>query len=80
MADMKEIIISKIGEIVEMIKKDEGVSKNFASNPVKTVEGILGVDLPDEAVMKIVDGVKAKISGGDKLDDIIGSVKNLLGK
>ena len=58
MFDVKE----KIDELVKKITSDKNLAKNFAKNPVKTVEDLLGVDLPDEIVKKVIDGVKAKVS------------------
>ncbi len=68
-------IKAKINELVEKIKGDENLLANFKSNPVKTVEGLIGVDLPDDKVSSIVDGIKAKISFdslGDKLGGLFG--------
>ncbi|MCH5344622.1 MAG: hypothetical protein J1E64_11330 [Acetatifactor sp.] len=70
--DIKE----KINEIVEKIKKDPSLMEQFQKEPVKAVEKVLGVDLPDDVVEKIVDGVKAKISV-DKVSDLAGSIKKL---
>lgn len=70
--DIKE----KINEIVEKIKKDPALMEQFQKEPVKAVEKVLGVDLPDDVVEKIVDGVKAKISV-DKVSDLAGSIKKL---
>ena len=45
----------------------------------KTVEKLLDIDLPDEMIEKVVEGVKAKI----KVDDVKGildGVKGLFGK
>ena len=72
MVDIK----AKIEEVVEKVKGDDGFKKQFKDNPVKAVESLLGVDLPDEAVKKIVDGVKAKVSL-DGAKDIVGKIKGL---
>ena len=40
------------------------------------MEGIIGVDLPDDAMQKVVEGVKGKISL-DKLSGALDSVKKL---
>ena len=55
-------IKAKIDEIVTKVKSDKDIAKKFKENPVKLVEEIAGVDLPDGAIDKIVDGVKAKVS------------------
>ena len=61
---------AQITEAVEKITKDENLRQKFMKEPVKTIEGLFGVDLPDESVQKIVDGVKAKISV-DKIGGIL---------
>ena len=72
-------IKAKIDELVEKVTKDKTIAAKFQKDPVKTIEGLLGVDLPDDQVEKIVSGVKAKI-GADKLSDALGGLGSLLGK
>lgn len=72
MVDIKE----KITEIVEKITKDEKLKEQFKKDPVKAVESTLGVDLPDDAVKKIVDGVKAKVTL-ESANDIASKLKKL---
>ena len=55
----------KIEEIVKKITSDKNLLSEFKSNPVKVVEKLIGIDLPDDKINSIVDGVKAKISVGD---------------
>ncbi len=72
--DIKE----KIEEIVNKVKDDKDFKDDFKKDPVKAIEGILGVNLPDEQIEKIVDGVKAKInfdSIGDKIEDLFDKFK-----
>ena len=70
--DIKE----KITEIVDKIKNDDDLKEQFTKDPVKVVEKLLGVDLPDDIVNKVVDGVKSKITV-DKAKDVFGSIKKL---
>ena len=70
--DIKE----KITELVNKITKDEALQKQFKENPVKAVESLLGVDLPDEQVQKIVEGVKAKLTV-DTAKDAVEKLKKL---
>ena len=72
-------IKAKIEEIVEKVKSNPAMLKKFQSNPVGVVEDLLGVDLPDDIIEKIVDGVKAKISI-DKVGDALGALGGLFGK
>ena len=69
-------IKAKITELVAKIKSDKEVQAQFMSDPVKAVEKLLGVDLPDDMVEKIVDGVKAKLTA-DKLAGGLGALKKL---
>ncbi len=64
-------IKAKVTELVDKAKKDEKFKAELSKNPVKAVEGVIGVDLPDDQVKKIVDGVKAKVSL-DNAGDILG--------
>lgn len=55
-------IKAHITKIVDEITKNPKTKEEFKKEPVKVVEKIIGVDLPDDMVMKIVDGVKAKVT------------------
>lgn len=69
-------IKAKIEELAEKIKNDKDLLNKFNSNPVATLEGLLGVDLPDAQVQQLIDGIKAKIS----IDDIGDKLGGLFGK
>lgn len=62
-------IKGKIGEITDKVKNDKDFTKDLASNPVKAVEKVTGVDLPDEKINKVVDTAK------DKIGDVINKIK-----
>ncbi len=68
-------IKAKIEEIVEKVKADPDFAKDFQADPVKAVEKVIGVDLPDDMINKVIDGVKAKIS----VDDVKEKLGGLLG-
>lgn len=70
--DIKE----KIEELVNKVKNDKDFGDDFKKDPVKAVEGVLGINLPDEQIEKIIDGVKSKI----KLDDIGDKIGDLFDK
>lgn len=53
-------IRARIDEIVNRVKSDPDIAAKFQKDPIKTVEGIIGVDLPDDVIKQIVDGVKTK--------------------
>lgn len=73
--DIKE----KIESVVKKLLDDKKLMDKFNKNPVKVIEELLGVDLPDDLVEKIIDGVKAKISL-DKVGDALEALGGLFGK
>lgn len=54
---------AEVTKVVEKVTKDKSLLANFEKDPVKTVEGIVGKDLPDDVINQVVDGVKSKIGG-----------------
>lgn len=72
--DMK----AKIEEILRKIKNDPDFSKKFTENPVKAAEELIGVDLPEEEIMTIINSVKAKIKM-DNLAETANKFSSLLG-
>ena len=69
-------IKAKIEELTKKITSDKTIMEKFKADPIKTVEGLIGIDLPDDQVSKSVDGIKAKIS----LDKVGGALGGLFGK
>lgn len=65
-------IKAKIDEVVNKVKSDKGFAEKFQKEPIKAVEEVLRVDLPDDAIKNIIDGVKAKINIEDIKDKIGG--------
>lgn len=75
-------IKAKIEEVVNKVKNDKNFAEKFQKEPVKAVEDVLGVDLPDDQVQGIIDGVKAKVnldSVGDKIGGIADKIGGLFG-
>ena len=70
--DIKE----NITELVERLTKDEALKKDFLSDPIQAVKKLIGKDIPDDALEKIVDGVKAKLNI-DSARGAIDKLKNL---
>ena len=70
--DIKE----KIESVIEKIKKDPSIKEQFEKDPVKAIEKVLGVDLPDDMVEKIVDGVKTKLTV-DSISGVADKLKKL---
>lgn len=55
-------IKDQINRIMEEVSKNPNIKEEFEKEPVRVIEKIIGVDLPDDVVMKIIDGVKAKLT------------------
>ena len=70
---------AKATELVEKIKNNPTLLKQFQSNPVKVVETLIGIDLPDNQIKQVAELVKAKIDL-DKLGDALGGLKGLFGR
>ncbi len=70
--DIKKIV----EDIVSKIKNDKDIGEKFQKDPTKTVEGLIGVDLPDDQVNGVVEAVKSKIN----LDGVVGKLGGLFGK
>ena len=70
--DIKE----KIAELVQKITGNKDLLAKFKADPIGTVKGILGnIDLSNDQLSAIVDGVMAKINldaAGDLLGGLFG--------
>ncbi|MCI8286584.1 MAG: hypothetical protein HFH89_02760 [Lachnospiraceae bacterium] len=73
--DVKE----QITKAVDKLTKDKGLQEQFRREPVKALESILGVDLPDDIVNQVIQGVKAKLTA-DKVSDSADALKGFLKK
>ncbi|MBQ7520249.1 MAG: hypothetical protein IJU12_08015 [Clostridia bacterium] len=68
-----------ISDVLAKLKVDDGLKASFLKDPIATLEKTLGVDLPDEQIKKVVDGIKEKL-GGDAVGGILNKVKGIFGK
>lgn len=73
--DIKE----QIQKAVKKITDDPKMISNFQKDPVKTVESVLGVDLPDDVCNQVITAVKAKI-GANNVSNALGGLGNLFNK
>lgn len=72
----KDMDIQKIiADAVKLLTENEDMLKAFNQNPAKTLEKMLGIDLPDDKVNAIVAGIKAKLG----LDDVMDMAQKLAG-
>lgn len=69
--DVKE----QIKTAVDKITKDKKLQEQFQKEPVKALESVLGIDLPDDVINQVIEGVKAKLT----VDRVSGSVDALKG-
>jgi len=68
-----------IEKAVAKLQADEKLLAKFKKEPVKALEEILGVDLPDDKIDALIDGIKAKLQIDD-IGDVLGKLGGLFGK
>ena len=78
--DIQKIISDVLGKL----QGNDDLIKKFTADPVKTLEGLLNIDLPDEQINKIIEGVKGQIDFS-KIDvkeaaGLLGKLKSLFNK
>ena len=66
----------KIEESVEKLKSNPQSLAKFQTDPVGALEGLTGIDLPDDQIKPLVAGIKAKLGVGD-VSDVIGKIGKL---
>ena len=78
-----------ISDVVAKLTSNPELVKAFLSNPVQLLEKTFGIDLPDEQINQVIEGVKGKIDLSNfdlsKLDvkeaaGLLGKLKGILGK
>ena len=72
-------IKAKIEEIVKKLAADKTLMARFERNPASVIEEYIGVDLPDDQVNQLVEGIKAKMKL-DQVGDMLGGIDKLFGK
>ena len=73
--DIKE----KIEQTVKKLMENPKLLQKFEKEPVKVIEELIGVDLPDDLVNQLIDGIKAKIAV-EKVGDALEGLGKLFGK
>lgn len=68
-----------IEDIVEKIKGDEALQKQFLSDPAGALEKLTGIDLPTEQLEAVMKGVKAKLTA-DNIGDAVKGLGSLFKK
>ena len=69
----------KIEKAVKKLLSDKNLMAKFERNPVSVIEQLIGVDLPDQQVNQLIEGIKAKIKL-DQVGDMLGGIGKLFGK
>ena len=73
-----------INDVVTKLKADPALVKNFIADPVKTLEKTFNIDLPDDQINQIIEGVKSKVDlsklDAGKAIGLLGKLKGLFGK
>ena len=72
-------IKAKIEEIVKKLTSDKNLMAKFDRNPAAVIEELIGIDLPDQQINQVIDGIKAKIKL-DQVGDVLGGIGKLFGK
>ena len=73
-----------IADVVAKLTSNPDLIKSFISNPVQLLEKTFGIDLPDDQINKVIEGVKGQIDLS-KFDvteaaGLLGKLKGLFGK
>lgn len=69
-------IKAKIEQIVKKLLADQDLMEKFEKNPASVIEEYVGIDLPDDQVNQLVEGIKAKIKL-DQVGDALGAIGKL---
>ena len=72
-------IKAKIEEVVKKLMNDKSLMAKFERNPVSVIEELIGIDLPDQQVNQLIEGIRAKIKL-DQVGDVLGGIGELFGK
>ena len=68
-----------INDVLAKLKMDDKLKASFLTDPVGTLEKTLGIDLPDEQIKQVIDGIKGKL-GEVAAGGILDKIKGLFGK
>ena len=72
-------IKATVEKTVKKLMDDPKLLKKFEKEPVKVIEELVGVDLPDDLVEKLIDGIKVKLAA-TKVGDALEGLGKLFGK
>lgn len=72
-----------INDVIAKLKSNKNLKADFMANPTKVLEDLVGIDLPDDKINAVIDGIKAKLDLdelADKAGDVLGALGGLFGK
>ena len=73
-----------INDVVAKLTSNPELIKGFLSNPVQLLEKTFGIDLPDDQINQVIEGVKGKIDLSNidlgQATGLLGKLKGLFGK
>ena len=62
-----------ISEVLKKLANDKTLKESFLKDPVKAIEKLTGLDLPNDQINAVIAGVKAKLD----VDDVAGKAKDI---
>ena len=68
-----------VKNISKVTANDKNIAAKFQKDPVGTIEELIGVDLPNDQIKALADGIKAKLDL-EKLGGALGGLGGLFGK
>ena len=68
-------IKAKIEELAAKLQKDPVLLQDFEKDPVKTLEKLTGIDLPDDQLQPLISGIKATLAASGLSDKLEGLKK-----
>ncbi len=63
-----------ISDVLAKLKNDKNLAAKFDKDPTAVLEELIGIDLPNEQLNAVIDGIKAKL----KLDDVADKIGGVL--
>ena len=72
-------IKATVEKTVKKLMDNPALLKKFDKEPVKVIEELVGMDLPDDVVEPLIDGIKVKLAA-TKVGDALQGLGKLFGK
>ena len=72
-------IKATVEKTVKKLMDNPALLKKFEKEPVKVIEELVGVDLPDDVVEPLIDGIKVKLAA-TKVGNALEGLGKLFGK